>query len=366
MAAGNQNPSDSSTPIIVLIGLALLFGVLYYLFRAQILSVLFAVKLFELKIISFFAPKYQTLIDWLAVTKINQVTWSDVMFLSKDVGYALQYPVLFLSFAFAALTYLFHPDSGFNEIETMKTLSEKMNPFFPAIQVVQSLDLVNEDINVGPWAMALTPIEFGKRYKLFSRDKETGKVLVNPLSARLVFSRQLGRIWKGVEDLTFHEKGLFAAFIAFTNYDRRSGDKLLEQMAGSATALNLRKGAIDYTGVDELIEKHLNSPLVQSILKKHGFVYTIFSGLLKAARETGIVQNALYLWVKPIDRSLWYVLNNMGRRAVFSETAGVFAHFLAEESVGFAIRTPIVDSAVSALQVAADDRVIHDLEENRS
>ncbi len=363
MAAGNQNPSDSSTPILVLVGLGLLCGVLYYFFRVQILSVLFAVKLFELKFISFFAPRYETLIDWLAVTKLNQITWSDVVFLSKDVGFALQYPVLFLSFSFGALTYLFHPDSGFNEIETMKSLSEKMNPFFPAIQVVQSLDLVNEDINVGPWAMALTPIEFGKRHKLFSRDEATGKVLVNFVLARLAFSRQLGRLWKGVEDLSSHEKGLFAAFIAFTNYDRKSGDQLLEQMAGSATALNLRKGSIDYSGVDELIKKHLNSPVVQSIIKKHGFVYTIFAGLLKSARETGIVQNALYLWIKPIDRSLWYVLNNMGRRAVFAEMAGVFAHFLAEESIGFAIRTPIVDSAVLALQGAADDRIIHELEE---
>jgi intracellular multiplication protein IcmP len=365
MAAGNQNPSDSSTPIVVLVGLGLLFGVLYYLFRVHILSFIFSIKIFELKIISFFAPNYQTLIDWLSITKIDQVSWSDVVFLSKDVGRALEYPVLFLSFALAALTYLFHPDSGFNEIETMKSLSEKMNPFFPAIQVVQSLDLVNEDINVGPWAMALTPIEFGKKYKLFSRDKETGKVIVNPTLARVVFSKQLGRLWRGVEDLSPHEKGLFSALIAFTNYDRKSGDAMLEQMAGSANAMNLKKGTIDYTGVDDLIKKHLSSPVVQSIIKKHGFVYTVFSGLLKSARETGIVQNALYLWIKPIDRSLWYVLNNMGRRAVFSETAGVFAHFLSEESVGFAIRSPIVDSAVTALQAAADDRIIHDLEEEK-
>jgi intracellular multiplication protein IcmP len=367
MAAGggNQNNSDSSTPIVVLVGLGLLFAVLYYFFRVQILSFLFAVKLFELKVISFFAPRYETLIDWLGVTKVNQVTWTDVVYLSKDVGYALQYPVLFLSFAFAILTYLFHPDSGFNETENMKTLSEKMTPFFPAIQVVQSLDLVNEDVNVGPWSMALTPIEFGKKYKLFSRDP-SGKIVVDVLAARVVFSRQLGRLWSGVEDLALHEKGLFAAFLAFTNYDRKSGDALLEQMAGSATMLNVKKGQIDYTGVDELIKKHLSSPIIQSIIKKHGFVHTVLAGLLKSARETGIVQNSLYLWIKPIDRTLWYVLNNTGRRAVFSETAGTYAHFLAEESVGFAIRSPIVDSAVSALQAAADDRIIHDLEDGAS
>jgi intracellular multiplication protein IcmP len=363
--AGNsgQNPSDSTTPIAVVVALALLFGVIYYFFRSQILSVLFSIKFFELRAISFFAPRYESLIDWMSSTNLNQKSWQDVVSLSKDVGLALQYPILFLSFALGALTYLFHPDSGFNEIESMKTLSEKMAPFFPAIQVIQSLDLVNEDIRTGPWAMALTPVEFGKRYKLFSREPETGRVLVDTLVARMVFSKQLGRVWRGVEDLRPHEKGLFAAFISFTNYDRKAGDELLEQMAGSATILNVKKGLIDYTGVDELIKKHLSSPVVQSILKKHGFVYTIFAGLLKAARETGIVQNSLYLWIKPIDRELWYVLNNIGRRAVFSETAGVHAHFLAEESVGFAVRSPIVDSAVSALQIAADDRIITDLEE---
>ncbi len=363
---GNQNQSDSSTPILVLVGLAMLFGVLYYLFRTHILSFLFTIKMFELRIISFFAPRYETLIDWLSVTKISEVTWGDVVYLSKDVGYALEYPVLFLSFAFAALTYLFHPDSGFNEIESMKSLSEKMSPFFPAIQVVQSLDLVNEDVNVGPWAMALTPIEFGKKYKLFSRDLTTGKVKVNGQAAQIVFSRQLGRLWAGIEGLSPHERGLFAAFIAFTNYDRKTGDKLLEQMATSATISNVQKGQIDYTGVEDIIKKHMSSPIIQSIIKKHGFVHTVFAGLLKAARETGIVQNALYLWIKPLDRTLWYVLNNMGRRAVFAETAGTFAHFLAEESVGFAIRSPIVDSAVSALQVAADDRVIHDLGDEKA
>lgn len=361
-SGGQSQGGSEMAPFYLLLAVVLFSAVLYHFFKAEIVGTIFYIKYHELKFISIFAPHYASLINWINVTRTGQVQWSDVVYLSKDVGYALQYPVVFISLALGAITYFFHPDSGFNETESMKTLYKKVHPLFPATQIMSGLDLANEDIAKGPWAMALTPVEYGKKYKLLSRNHETGGVVVDIVKAKSVFSKQLGRPWSGIQDLTPYEKGLFAALCAFVNYDRKLGDHLLEQMAASANIQTVNKGGINYAGIDAAIKKHAESPAVQSVVNNHGFVLTVLAAMLETARETGIVQNALYLWLKPVDRNLWYTFNNVGRRAVFTETAGVHAHILAEKSVGFAIKSPMVDSAVTGLQEACDSRIIRDVE----
>lgn len=358
---GGRAEGAEMTPILMALAVLILLVIFYHFFQRQIVHFLFFFKLYELKMISWFAPSYQSLISWIEVTQAQEVKWQDVLFLSKDVGFALEFPVILICLVLAGITYFFHPDQGYNTVEDMQSLIEKVHDYFPAIEVVRGLDLVKQDIAEGPWAMALSPVEFGRVHKLLSRDPQTGQVVVDKVRAKSIFASQIGRPWAGIEDLHPHEKAIFAALAAYVSYDRKTADKLLEQMAMSATQENLRKKAIDYSGVDALLKKYGSTPAVESVIKNHGFVYSVFTGMLETARQTGIVANSMYLWLKPIDRSLWYTLNNVGRRAVFSEMAGVHAHYLAEKAVGFAIKTPMVDEAVIALEVAISERIIRNV-----
>lgn len=56
--------------------------------------------------------------------------------------------------------------------------------------------------------------------------------------------------------------------------------------------------------------------------------------------------------MKPVDRELWYVLNNVGRKTYGAEGGGAFAHFQVETGLAHPLTTPDVDSAVEALKNA--------------
>ena len=77
--------------------------------------------------------------------------------------------------------------------------------------------------------------------------------------------------------------------------------------------------------------------------------------MLKIARSDGVLATAEFLWVKPVDRELWYMLNSVGRQTAVVEVSGCFAHWLAEVKLGAAIKTPMVKQAVDALQEALEN-----------
>nr|WP_235603260.1 hypothetical protein [Piscirickettsia litoralis] len=63
------------------------------------------------------------------------------------------------------------------------------------------------------------------------------------------------------------------------------------------------------------------------------------------------MSTASLLWLKPQNRLLWYVLNNVGRRAVFIEGAAIRAHWLAEKALMQPIVTPMVKKATDGLEL---------------
>ena len=79
------------------------------------------------------------------------------------------------------------------------------------------------------------------------------------------------------------------------------------------------------------------------------------AAMLEFARQDGVYATADFLWLKPLDRRLWYTLNTVGRATSFAEVAGIHAHFKTEKLFGRKIATPNVDSAVLALEVALDE-----------
>ena len=148
---------------------------------------------------------------------VSKVTFEDVKSLSATVGESILWTFVIVAAIFTGILYYFHPDSNYKTIETMDSLREKVKTFFPCIQISSELDLVNQPIDEGPWAMAQTPIEFAKKNRLFVKDKE-GKITVDKLKSRILFSEQLGPLWTSVEVLPIHQRAMFAAFCLFIDY----------------------------------------------------------------------------------------------------------------------------------------------------
>ncbi len=360
--SGGPRQGEGSELDILLIAGAVLFvtWILYFFFHNQIVHVLFFIKYWELNLLNFFMPSLASVDRAVryGYQHPDTVSFHQLMGVSRQVGDLLRYPFALISIILAGVLYHTHPDKLYNEVEQMPTLAKKMVKNFPAIQVVQGLDLINTPIDEGPWAMGQTPIEWAMQHKLLSRDSQTKQVVVDRLRAKLIFSQQLGPRWKGLDFLSLYEKAIFAALAAFINYDRERGEGYLEQLAHSATPEHLKTLDLNWTGIDDLLNRYADTPAVRAVVSGHAYVYTVFAAMLKAARTSGTVANSLYLWLKPTNRRLWYVLNSVGRKAMFVEVGGVFAHFLSEVQLKMAIAQPMVEEAVNGLEEAVKIRVI--------
>jgi len=358
MNGQRQNENAEMDIIYIAGGILLAFGVLAYFFRVEIVRTVLWIKLYELKAITLVLPQYRALIDWVQSVDPGSISLLNIIFLCRQVGEVIRYPMILIGVISAAVLYFFHSDNTYRAIETMESLSEQMKYNFPASQVISGWDLVNTPLDQGPWAMALTPIEFAKKHKLLYRDATNYQVMVDTLKTKLVFRTQLGRIWKGHDELRPHEKAIFGVLAAYINYQRSPAEAALEEISRGVTPDKLKRNKLDYGPALALFSKYKDSSSVSALTQQHGYVLTVLAGMLVEARKTGIVSNSSYLWLKPIDRQLWYVLNNVGRKAVFVETGAVHAHWLVERSLGFAVYQPMVDETLPGLQEAVRSRII--------
>lgn len=362
---GSQKDSGELDIIWVVVGILLVCTIIFFIFRSQILGAILWIKYAELQVISAFVinDNYQGLAQWVHLqhsSGSSQIQYNELRLLSLEIGQSVKYPCIGLFLVFAVIVYLKHPDSGYRDIENMKSLALKVRKMFPAINIVSGIDLIKTNIDEGPWAMGETPIEFAKRHALIRRDPKTEKIILDYNKAKMVFTQQLGKPWQGIDKLRPDEKALFAIFSAFANFKRDEAEAKMEEIAAHLTPDQVKTGKIKFN-TDALLKKYQDTPVVQKILKRHAYVYPVFMELLTEARKSGIVLNSLYLWLKPTNRALWYVLNNVGRKAVFIEAAAAQAHWLAEQRLGFPIAQPMIDETVSALHEAIQIRIIKDL-----
>lgn len=114
---------------------------------------------------------------------------------------------------------------------------------------------------------------------------------------------------------------------------------------------------LNIQGVDDIIrtlvlkdDAEVQSRLMM-VFRRRAWANTMMIDLLERAREYGgILITADFIWLKPVDRQLFYVLNSTGRKTVQVEAAGAFAHYYAEMVLDKPFPTPEVDTAVHALR----------------
>lgn len=268
----------------------------------------------------------------------------------KEIGIYIRYPAIILILIMAAFVYSRNVTAKFKTVLNMARMKELEKENWPQIQPVANLNLVKEDINKGPWAMSMTPIHFCEKYNLLKPRAKGDRALSAELNrglAHQVFTLQLGPLWTTPQALPIHAKALLAAFAASANQERAKSTELLKVINASAGS-----GKLDFTGAEELFADQYKTPVVQKVLQQHAYVLTIFATMLVLARTDGVFASSDFLWLKAVDRRLWYMLNSVGRQTAVPEVAGPFAHWLAEKNWGSALRTPMVDEAVKALELA--------------
>ncbi len=290
--------------------------------------------------------------NYMNLTSPSQVHFNDFRAINHYVGTWLRYPVSAILICLAVILHFQHSSSRFRSVHNMQNLRKLESENWPQIKPITSLDLLKEDLDKGPWAMSKLPLDFCKEHGLMGIKEVDGKKqwTIDRGPAQRVFALQLGPLWRGAHALPIHMKALFVIFCAKAEKDRDIAKQLIRQIAASAES-----GELDFTGVEELVKKYQHSNIIQWLEKRHAYVYTFMASLLEVARSDGVLASAEFLWLKPVDRRLWYVMNSIGRQTAFVEIAGVFAHWVAEKKVGYAMKTPMIKEALHALEQCMDE-----------
>lgn len=355
---GGGGGGDNAFSAIWISLLLMIAGWLIWKFaHAQIVAILFKLKLYQINAISYFWPESANIIPYLKTVNPASVTFEQFSNTLAKVGGYVSYPYVVILVVLAAFCYLTNKSLRFRKTHSMQTLRAQEQSNWPQITPVIKLDLVNQDIAEGPWAMAMSPLEFCKKHKLLKRD-EASMIGLRPVpmatikrdEARRVFLLQLGRYWEGPEALPPYMQALLAVFTAKINRDRDGYSRLLLQISHSAALDRL-----NFSGSRPLLHKYFNTQKVQEVVQRHAYVYTVMAHLISVAREDGVLPTAEFLWLKPLDRRLWYILNTVGRQTPFPEVSGPYAHFLAEKGFGRKILVPMVEEAVKGLEVAVKE-----------
>lgn len=280
------------------------------------------------------------------------------------------------------------------EIRNVYELIEIQAEHFPASAIIRGKDLLSLHPYEGPWATYALPLDFALDHGIiwtsknvvslqepvnqktmfpipaFTRDEklETFPVKRTKMPhhryaafhvdrANDLFAKQLGPLWEGVEKLPPLEKALFAALCAQAAGKPAECWKMVEQLAFSwKEAIRDKEGKLishhtaNTQGTKELLDKYLTTPAVLRATQVHAYTNNVFTAVLKACRAKGRLMHANFLWLKPVNRTLWYALCGQGGQTPYWEAAGAFAHGLIEEGQGSKIVTPMVAGAVYALR----------------
>jgi intracellular multiplication protein IcmP len=368
---GQQSPSDNSTGILwTIAAIFLAIGFAWVTLKQYILYGYFQFKLWEVNAISYVVDKLNlhqfdvdldrirwVILSFLQGVKKSDLTFKDLLTVGDQVGTYLNIPFAVLVILFAFLVYKGNAVRVFKRIYSMKELAKLEKVNWPQIEPVVGLNLLKEHIDKGPWAMAMTPIQFSKKHQLLEEYKRVGEALTikerNRIEVALkrgkanrIFAIQLGPLWHGAAALPPYARGLFVAFAARILSETAVAEKIILKMSSSST------GKLDISNTDALLKKYLSNKKIQTILNGHGYVLTMMASMLEGARDDGVQASADFLWLKPIDRRLWYMLNTVGRQTPFVEVAGPFAHWMAEKEMGRRILVPTIEEATNALELA--------------
>ena len=163
--------------------------------------------------------------------------------------------------------------------------------------------------------------------------------------------KQLGGRWQGVKGLKKYEKVMLAAFCLKASREREEADEMLGQLS---LCWSFKKGLrVNRKLLSRATKILKNRDLAQKTLAEcnlHAFKAPALMRALQYARsEGGVLSPSQFLWLRAVDRDLWYPMNNMGRQSHHMEAMGAMAHFKAERMTQRPIPVPKLDGAVDSI-----------------
>ena len=158
------------------------------------------VRIVELEIVGFVVnllPQHLIPTDWFDVASfqaqvnydkqfvenlsVKNLTLNQARYISDRAGRYLFYPLSALLALVGLYYYSTNITMRLKHKFNMRSLLAQEKTVWPQVKIANTLDILQEDLNSGPWAMAQTPMQFAKQNKLTTvefaekKDKELKK-----------------------------------------------------------------------------------------------------------------------------------------------------------------------------------------------
>jgi intracellular multiplication protein IcmP len=359
---GQGGGSDSAMgPVWIMVLVFIVAFLVWKYAHPYIVSAVFSINIMEAKLVALvYDPQaLAEEINFMEKATPADVTWDQMNQVTESIGMYTRYPLGLILVALAVWLYKSNVTLRFKRTHSMNTLRSQEQHNWPAIMPVVKEDLVTANPDQGPWAMAMSPIEFARKHQLL---KQNDILLDNPLpglemtaairkgDAKRVFTLQIGPYFQDFNHAPEHVVALAGVFMARINRDKKSATAILETIDKTYVL-----GKPDFSKGREVVHKYQNTELVQEVLAGHAYLLTVMASLLASARDDGVVPSCDFLWLKVVDRRLWYMLNCVGRQTPYVEVSGPFAHWKAEKVMKRKCLVPMVDEATTALEIAVKE-----------
>lgn len=250
------------------------------------------------------------------------------------------------------------PNTQYHRKLTLETLIKEQAKSFPSIAPFVKFNPLKLPFRVvgqavpstlPMFAEALAPEEWIAYHEIQMQNRQ-----LDANQTYQALMQQLGGRWQGPQNLPLHAQGLYAAFALRHARKRKDSEDLLGQMAQSWSPEN---GLMLPSKVKSRIRKIINDPKLGGAIRKyadqHAYETTALLRCLNRARqEGGVLAPASFLWLRGVDRDLWYPLNNLGRRSYHTEGVGAIVHYSNELIAGQKIPTPRFDEVIKGIQDA--------------
>lgn len=369
MAVNPSNNSDNDMDMIWIIlgGLAVVIAI-WMFWGGHIVKAMFLVWKAEITVFSLFTDKFSALDAWMNTrwNATGDVSWRQFSYMAREMGNYTRFVMLAILLPIVYKLFMAMPEERFKRKFDMRSLAEVQGKKFPFITPPLQENLIDKDPTEGPWASGMTEKEFAVKHELLSEEKT---ILRD--KAEGVFKAQLGRHFESLKFLNDHERALFALFAMRACFDLDEDNQpystlLINQFATSYTATK----KLDMTGVNDMIRRcatHKEWKKIQRVMTRHAYVTTMLCSMLQLGRQSGVLAPVNFLWLKPVDRTLWYALHQMEppspsslpgqlvRKRAWAEAAGVRAHWIAEKLSKRALMMPVVTEAVNGLELAINE-----------
>jgi hypothetical protein len=297
----------------------------------------------------------------------------------RYTGSWIRWPFLLLLVLFGVASIFMGRVGGLVRRFNMDSLLKNNAESFPCLRPVVGRGkylLSPESHDSGLWRIARTPVQFALEHGLLLDEQGESftpeQALKNGLpstalpawgharldegKAGVVLTAQLGKPFEGYEGLSSCRRALAAAFLAYAGGNKKGCIALLDAVSlsyaeenGQASCPLLKDD--NFAGTLKKEWDCRSSILHEKCLSIHAaYELPWFMALLYRARQKGVLASSQFLWLRPLDRPLWYALNQCGGRAAWAEGFAAWAHYQAEEKAGKALSEPHVQPAVASLR----------------